>query len=94
MLGKGSVEQYGRSVNSRAENVTGDICHPTELALESWSAGQDPLSDRERQVLRLAGEGKTGAEIARLVHLSKAISKLGAGNRIEAYRMARNAGWL
>jgi hypothetical protein len=28
-----------------------------ELALESWSGGQDPLSERERQVLRLAGEG-------------------------------------
>jgi two-component system response regulator DesR len=74
-----------------------------ELALESWSAGQDPLSDRERQVLRLAGEGKTSGEIAKLVHLSEgtvrnylseAISKLNAGNRIEAYRMARNAGWL
>jgi two-component system response regulator DesR len=74
-----------------------------ELALESWSAGQDPLTDRERQVLRLAGEGKTSGEIAKLVHLSEgtvrnylseAISKLDAGNRIEAYRMARNAGWL
>ena len=74
-----------------------------ELALESWSAGTDPLSERERQVLRLAGEGKTGAEIAKLVHLSEgtvrnylseAISKLNAGNRIEAYRLARNAGWL
>jgi two-component system response regulator DesR len=74
-----------------------------ELALESWSAGQDPLSERERQVLRLAGEGKTSAEIAKQVHLSEgtvrnylseAISKLGAANRIEAYRMARNAGWL
>lgn len=74
-----------------------------ELALESWSGGQDPLSERERQVLRLAGEGKTGADIARQVHLSEgtvrnylseAISKLNAGNRIEAYRMARDAGWL
>lgn len=74
-----------------------------ELALESWNAGQDPLTDRERQVLRLAGEGKTSAEIARQVHLSEgtvrnylseAISKLNAGNRIEAYRMAREAGWL
>lgn len=74
-----------------------------ELALESWNAGQDPLSDRERQVLRLAGEGKTSAEIAKQVHLSEgtvrnylseAISKLNAGNRIEAYRMARDAGWL
>jgi two-component system response regulator DesR len=74
-----------------------------ELALESWSAGTDPLSERERQVLRLAGEGRTSAEIAKLVHLSEgtvrnylseAISKLNAGNRIEAYRLARNAGWL
>jgi two-component system response regulator DesR len=74
-----------------------------ELALESWSGGQDPLTDRERQVLRLAGEGRTSAEIARQVHLSEgtvrnylseAISKLGAGNRIEAYRLARDAGWL
>jgi two-component system response regulator DesR len=74
-----------------------------ELALESWSGGQDPLTDRERQVLRLAGEGRTSAEIAKQVHLSEgtvrnylseAISKLNAGNRIEAYRMARDAGWL
>jgi two-component system response regulator DesR len=74
-----------------------------ELALESWSGGQDPLSERERQVLRLAGEGRTSAEIARQVHLSEgtvrnylseAISKLNAANRIEAYRLARDAGWL
>jgi two-component system response regulator DesR len=74
-----------------------------ELALESWSGSQDPLSERERQVLRLAGEGRTSAEIARQVHLSEgtvrnylseAISKLNAANRIEAYRLARDAGWL
>ena len=74
-----------------------------ELALESWSGGADPLSERERQVLRLAGEGMSSADIARQVHLSEgtvrnylseAISKLGAGNRVEAFRMARDAGWL
>jgi two-component system response regulator DesR len=74
-----------------------------ELALESWSGELDPLSERERQVLRLAGEGKSSAEIARLVHLSEgtvrnylseAIGKLDAGNRVEAYRRARDAGWL
>ena len=74
-----------------------------ELALESWSGGADPLTERERQVLRLAGEGRASTDIARQVHLSEgtvrnylseAISKLGAGNRVEAYRMARDAGWL
>ena len=74
-----------------------------ELALESWGGSEDPLSERERQVLRLAGEGKSSAEIAKLVflsegtvrnYLSEAISKLNAGNRVEAYRLAREAGWL
>ena len=74
-----------------------------ELALESWSGAQDPLTERERQVLRLAGEGASSADIARQVHLSEgtvrnylseAISKLHAANRVEAYRLARDAGWL
>ena len=73
-----------------------------ELALESWGEA-DPLSERERQVLRLAGEGKTSAEIAGSVYLSEgtvrnylseAIGKLGAGNRVEAARIARDKGWL
>jgi len=74
-----------------------------ELALESWSGREDPLNERERQVLRLAGEGKSSGEIARQIHLSEgtvrnylseAISKLDAGNRVEAFRLARDAGWL
>ena len=73
-----------------------------QLALEAWS-GDDPLNDRERQVLRLAGEGMSAADIAVQLHLSQgtvrnylseAIGKLGVGNRIEAYRLARQKGWL
>ena len=73
-----------------------------QLALEAWS-GDDPLNDRERQVLRLAGEGMSANEIAGQLHLSQgtvrnylseAIGKLGVGNRIEAYRLARQKGWL
>ena len=72
------------------------------LALEAWGEA-DPLSDRERQALRLAGEGLSAGEIAQklnLAHgtvrnyLSEAIGKLGVGNRIEAYRLARQKGWL
>jgi len=73
-----------------------------ELALEAWS-GDDPLNDRERQVLRLAGDGLSAGDIATLLnlspgtvrnYLSEAIGKLGAGNRIEAFRLARQKGWL
>lgn len=73
-----------------------------ELAVEAWSEA-DPLTDRERQVLRLAGEGQSAAEIASALglsqgtvrnYLSESIGKLGVGNRIEAYRLARQKGWL
>ena len=73
-----------------------------ELAAEAWSES-DPLTDRERQVLRLAAEGQAGAEIAEQLalsegtvrnYLSEAISKLGAKNRVEAARIARVKGWL
>jgi two-component system, NarL family, response regulator DesR len=73
-----------------------------ELAAEAW-VEPDPLTDRERQVLRLAGEGRTSADIATSLglsvgtvrnYLSDAISKLGAANRIEAARVARAKGWL
>jgi two-component system response regulator DesR len=73
-----------------------------ELATEAW-AEPDPLTDRERQVLRLAGDGMASGDIAAELnlsegtvrnYLSEAISKLGAGNRVEAARIARTRGWL
>ena len=73
-----------------------------ELAAEAWTEA-DPLTDRERQVLRYAGEGDSSAEIAGRLslsegtvrnYLSEAISKLGASNRTEAARIARQKGWL
>jgi two-component system response regulator DesR len=73
-----------------------------QLAMDAWSEA-DPLNDRERQVLRLAGDGMSATEIAAQLnlsggtvrnYLSEAIGKLGVGNRIEAYRLARQKGWL
>jgi two-component system response regulator DesR len=73
-----------------------------ELATEAWGES-DPLTDRERQVLRRAGEGQSSGDIATELglsegtvrnYLSEAISKLGASNRVEASRLARTKGWL
>lgn len=73
-----------------------------QLAVDAWGEA-DPLNDRERQVLRLAGEGMSAGEVAAQLHLSQgtvrnylseAIGKLNVGNRIEAYRLARQKGWL
>jgi two-component system response regulator DesR len=79
----------------------GRAIDPT-LATEAWTE-PDPLTDRERQVLRLADEGLAGAEIAARLklsegtvrnYLSESIGKLGARNRLEAARLARQKGWL
>jgi two-component system, NarL family, response regulator DesR len=73
-----------------------------ELAAAAWDEA-DPLTDRERQVLRLAAEGLSTARIGAEIHLSEgtvrnylseAMSKLGAENRVEAARIARQKGWL
>ncbi len=72
------------------------------LAADAWGDA-DPLTDRERQVLRLAGEGLANSEIAARLHLSdgtvrnylsEAIGKLGVTNRVAAARLARERGWL
>lgn len=85
----------------RRVKAGGRVIDP-ELAAEAWSE-PDPLTDRERQVLRMAGEGQSSADIASTLHLSEgtvrnylseAISKLGAANRVEAARIARDKGWL
>ena len=73
------------------------------LAAEAWSADEDPLSDRERQILQRAGDGRSSGEIAAELrlsegtvrnYLSEAINKLGAANRVDAARIARSKGWL
>jgi len=73
-----------------------------DLATEAWGE-TDPLTDRERQVLRLAADGMSTEEVAKKLHLSsgtvrnylsEAIDKLGGENRIDAARIARDKGWL
>ncbi len=73
------------------------------LAEASLFEGANPLSERERQVLRLAADGRSAAAIASEVflsagtvrnNLSAAIGKVGAANRAQAVRMAQDKGWI
>lgn len=74
-----------------------------ELSEAVWDAEPDPLTDREREILRLAEEGRSNKDIAEVLelspgtvrnYLSEAAQKLGAANRVEAGRIARSNGWL
>ena len=74
-----------------------------ELAEAVWDSAPDPLTERERAVLRMAEAGDSNKAIGEALglspgtvrnYLSEAAQKLGAGNRIEAGRIARSNGWL
>ncbi|MCI0765289.1 response regulator transcription factor [Bacillus sp. TL12] len=73
-----------------------------ELMFGLWQE-QNPLSDREKEVLLLAKEGKTASEIAKALYLSpgtvrnyisEVLTKLDAKNRIEAITIAEEKGWI
>ncbi|MEO3772675.1 response regulator transcription factor [Micromonospora sp. B9E7] len=74
-----------------------------QLALSAWDCGQNPLSTREHEVLRMTARGADPVEIAANLHLSvgtvrnyltTVVTKLHARNRVEAVKMAYDSGWL
>jgi two-component system response regulator DesR len=74
-----------------------------QLALSAWDAEETPLSAREIQVLRLAASGAEPPQIAAALHVSvgtvrnyltKVVMKLNARNRVDAIRIATEAGWM
>lgn len=83
--------------------MEGDRVVDPELALAALAEGNNPLTSREREVLSVALSGASLAAIAIQLtlsegtvrnHLSTAIQKLGAHNRMEAARLAEAKGWL
>lgn len=100
LLKDAPVEELAAAIRTVAG---GGSVVPAALAAAAWEAGADPLSDRERDALRLAEEGLSNKDIARRLnlspgtvrnYLSDAAAKLGASGRIEAGRVARLNGWL
>jgi two-component system response regulator DesR len=83
--------------------MAGERVVDPELAMAALSEGDNPLTEREREVLQASLHGAGIGEIARLLFLSEgtvrnylsvAIQKLGARNRIEAAHIAQQKGWL
>jgi two-component system, NarL family, response regulator DesR len=83
--------------------IAGERVVDPELALAALSEGANPLTAREREVLSAALSGTSLADIAAGLylaegtvrnHLSVAMQKLGARNRMEAARLAEQKGWL
>jgi two-component system response regulator DesR len=74
-----------------------------DLAALALSAGDNPLTEREREVLAASEDGATIEDVAARLYLSEgtvrnylssAIKKLGTRNRVEAARLAQQRGWL
>lgn len=74
-----------------------------ELAMDALSLGENPLTPRQRDVLRLTLLGRSITEMATELaltvgtvrnYLSEAITTVGASNRIDAARIAEANGWL
>jgi two-component system response regulator DesR len=83
--------------------MAGERVVDPKLAMAALSEGNNPLTEREREVLAAAAHGASIAEIASSLalsdgtvrnYLSVAIQKLGAHNRVEAAHLAEQKGWL
>ncbi|MFG2309733.1 response regulator [Streptomyces sp. NPDC048566] len=96
----GPVEDLAQAIR---RVLTGETVIDPALAAAALSAGPNPLTPRECDVLKASADGATVADIAARVHLSEstvrnylssAIGKTHTRNRAEALREARQQGWL
>ncbi|PHR91707.1 MAG: DNA-binding response regulator [Robiginitomaculum sp.] len=94
-----SSDELSNAVRTVAQ---GGVVIAPELSQAAWAI-PDPLNDREREILRLVESGKTNKQIGVILNLSSgtvrnylasSTQKLGVSNRIEAFRAAREKGWL
>jgi two-component system, NarL family, response regulator DesR len=100
MIKDGPVEELAEAIR---KIMAGQRIIDPSLAAAALSAGPNPLTDRERDVLTAADGGATIADIAGQLFLSEStvrnylsseIGKAGSRNRIEAVEAARHNGWL
>ena len=74
-----------------------------QLAMATWESPENPLSRRETEILRMAAQGADPSDIAAHLYLSlgtvrnyltSIVMKLNARNRVDAIRIASEAGWI
>jgi two-component system response regulator DesR len=92
-----------RFVDSVRQLAAGKPVMDPELVVAAMTAGENPLTFRERDVLRRALSGAPAKDIAAELYLSvgtvrnylaRVVTKTGARTRIEAIRIAEHAGWI
>jgi two-component system response regulator DesR len=92
-----------RLVQGIRQLMAGEFVLDVELAVAALNADKNPLTERERDILRLARKGEPAKEIAARLYLSagtvrnylsRVMTKTGARTRIEAVRRAQDAGWI
>jgi two-component system, NarL family, response regulator DesR len=93
----------GRLIEDVRRLVRGEPVLDAQLAVAALATGENPLTDREREVLRCVIQGAPVKDIAAELFLSagtvrnylaRAVAKTRARTRIEAIRIAQNAGWI
>jgi two-component system, NarL family, response regulator DesR len=92
-----------RLANAIRRAASGERVVDPELAAATLAAGESPFTPREREVLEAGAGGAPISEIAERLHLSEgtvrnylsaAIGKTGARNRVEAWQIAHQRGWI
>lgn len=92
-----------RLANAIRRAATGERVVDPELAANALAEGESPFTPREREVLEAGAGGAPISELAERLHLSEgtvrnylsaAIGKTGARNRVEAWGIARERGWV
>ncbi|GAA1556873.1 response regulator transcription factor [Kribbella lupini] len=95
-----TTEQFVEAVRDVAKGLP---VVDVRLAVAALRAGDNPLTDRECEVLRQVTTGATAQEVARTLslsagtvrnYLSRILAKTGARSRIEAINKAQDAGWI
>lgn len=92
-----------RLVEGIKKIAAGERFMDPEVISATLNTAESPLTPRELEVLRLTAEGASVTEIAERLflsigtvrnYLSMGTSKIGARTRIDAIRIAKEAGWL